>query len=83
MERHDIATKLRSFIETEFPIQGIELTDDTDLLEDWFVDSLGIVETVMFIEVTFGARIARKDINAANFRSIATLTDFLVQHLAD
>ena len=77
MDRHEISVKLKSFIETEFPNQGMELGESTNLLEEWFVDSLGIIETAFFMESTFGIKVSRADVNGANFESIATLTAFV------
>lgn len=82
MTRDEIATRILSFIETEFPNPGMALTVDTNLLEDWFVDSLGIVQAVLFVEQSFGVRVSRADINGENFHSIATLTDFVAGRLA-
>lgn len=82
MTREEIAESTRVFIETEFPSPGMALTIDTDLLKDWFVDSLGIIQAVLFVEKTFGVRVARSDINGTNFRSVATLADFVANRLA-
>lgn len=46
MTRPEIAAEIKEYLETEFPVQGLDLTETTNLLEEWFVDSLGIVETV-------------------------------------
>lgn len=81
MTRTEIAGQLKSFLETEFYNQGVPLTETTDLLEAWFVDSIGIVETVLFIETNFGISVSRADINGANFKSIATLSEFVERRL--
>ena len=82
MEKTDILAQLRGFIEQEFPAQGAELTDKTDLLDEWFVDSLGIVETVLFIETNFGIEVSRADIVGENFQNLAALSDFVSTRLA-
>ncbi len=81
MTRDEIATRLRDFLQQEFPNQGRTLTDTTDLLADWFVDSLGIIETVLFLEKTFGIDIARADINGSNFRNVEVLSEFVARRL--
>lgn len=82
MQRNEVASGLRAFLEREFPNQGVDLSDNTDLLQDWFVDSLGIVQTVMFIESEFEVSITRADINGENFKSIATMADFITRRLS-
>lgn len=73
MQQEEILTQIRDFIASEFPMPGVELTHTTNLLEEWFVDSLGIVETVMFLERQFGIEVQRADINGTNFRDVASL----------
>lgn len=82
MNDKQIADKLRLFLETEFPNQGVTLAGDTRLLEDWFVDSMGIIETVMFIEREFGTEIARADINGENFKDVNSLVRLISMRLA-
>ena len=77
MDRIEIVARLTTFVEQEFPNPGLTLTDSTDLLEEWFVDSLGIIETVLFVETHFDLKLSRADINGTNFQSIATLSDFI------
>ena len=74
MEQSEIRDAIRSFLETEFPSPGFELTDTTPLLEEWFLDSMGIVETVLFLEKRFGIAVARGDINGTHFASVEALT---------
>ena len=58
--------------------ETVGLTHDTNLLEDWFLDSLSIIETVMFLETKLNVKMTRRDINAENFESINTLTKFVI-----
>lgn len=81
MNKNQIATRLTEFLQQEFPNPGMDLTESTDLLVEWFVDSLGIIETVLFIEQTFGVDIQRADINGTNFRNVATLSGFIADRL--
>ena len=81
MTKSEIAGRLKSFLETELYNQGVPLTETTDLLEEWFVDSIGIIETVLFIETQFGISVQRADINGVNFKSIAALSEFVEQRL--
>ena len=81
MQSAEIKSQLKEFFEKEFPDPGVALTDDTHLLDDWFVDSFGIVNTTLFLEENFGIDICRADINAENFRSIETLAHYEVNQL--
>ena len=81
MTRSEIAEQLKAYLETLSYDRHVELTESTDLLDDWFVDSIGIVDTVLFMETHFGIDIKRSDINRSNFQSIATLSEFVEARL--
>ncbi len=72
-----IFDRLRQYLQDEFPNQGVELTGDTRLLDEWFVDSMGIIETVIFIEREFGVTMTRADINGETFQDIDSLVAFI------
>ena len=74
-----VEDKIKHYLATEFPNPGFELQEDTDLLNDWFVDSLGIINTLVFLESEFKVRIARGEINGENFRNVLTLSH-LIRH---
>ena len=59
--------------------QDLALTNTTHLLDDWFLDSLGIVVTVLFLESNFKIKFSRADINGAAFASIDSLTDIVAR----
>lgn len=81
MNRDEIADSLKTFLLQEFPNQGVELTESTDLLGEWFIDSLGIIETVLYLERNFGVDVRRADINGDNFKSLETLSSFIINRL--
>ncbi len=83
MDRVEIAARIKRFLEEEFPNDGVELGLETDLLDEWFIDSLGITETVLFLESSFGVEVGRADINGENFKSIESLSGFVERRLTE
>lgn len=81
MDHAEIANKLKNYLEKQFPKPGMEITPSTDLLQEWFVDSLGIIQTVLFLETDFGVNVSRADINGTNFKNIRTLSEFIASRL--
>ena len=79
----DVSEKLMNFIQQESPGGGETLTVDTELLVDWFVDSLMILNIVEFVESEFGIRFQRSGINAATFKNVQTLTEYIQAQQAD
>jgi len=82
-DRTVIADRIRTFLSEEYAAQGIELTDTTNLLDEYFVDSFGIIDTVMFLENAFGIRIEQNDINGENFRDVTSLSAFVHGRLTE
>lgn len=82
MNSEDIATRIRNFLTEEFPNEAVELVDDTNLLEDWFVDSLGITEILLFLESSFDIRLTRADVNGENFKDIRSISVLVSRRLA-
>ena len=81
MDLEQIKLQIKAFFEREFPDPDMELRPDTHLLDEWFVDSFGIVNTTLFLEEKFSIEISRADINAKNFRSIETLSRYVANQL--
>ncbi len=79
MDPEAISTKLKAFLEESFPNPGQELSASTDLLNSWFIDSLGIVQTVIFLETSFGCDVKPEDMIADNFETVERLTEFVVR----
>lgn len=82
MTEETIAGRLHAFYCEVFPHPGRRLDHDTDLLNEWFVDSFGVIQTVQFLEDSFGVTVARAEINALNFHSIRALTALVRRKLA-
>ncbi len=83
MTRDEIAGILKSFVSEAFPNPDRELSLKTDLLDDWFIDSLGIIQVVMFIESRFRCEMRPQDIISDHFQNIAALTDLIFIRLAE
>ena len=81
MNPPDISARIKAYLETEFPNPGIKLTNETNLLDDWFVDSLSLIELVMFLEKEFSINLQRVDINGSNFYNIDSLAQFVSSKL--
>lgn len=79
MNRDEVVQKLKEFLLREFPSPAGDLDEQTDLLEDWFVDSFGVVATVMFLEQEFGVPVARADVNGTNFKNLDALADYVLR----
>lgn len=75
MERNEIATDALLEI---FGLDIMELEEDMDLLDNGLLDSLSMVNLIMYLEVRLGRRIDRKDFCMEDLRSVSKIKKFLL-----
>ncbi len=71
MERNEIEGAVREFLVDELEIDGGKIVPEARLKEELGIDSLEVVDVVVFVEEKFGFRMKPED-----FRDIATFADF-------
>jgi len=79
----EIHSQLRDYIAQNllFTDNGYGYDDDASFLEEGIVDSVGIMELVLFIEENYGLSVEDKDLTPDNFDSINKLAYFIKQRL--
>ncbi len=60
-----------------FSSNGFGLSDDDSLLEEGAVDSLGVMELVMFVEEEFGLQVADEEVTPEHFDSVDRLASYI------
>ncbi|MDH5478288.1 MAG: acyl carrier protein [Nitrospinota bacterium] len=80
MEIADIERKLLSFITSSFPKAGQPIGPDTSL-EEIGLDSLSLVEMLVFIEKNFNLQLVESNISRDNLKSIRSLAAFIAGKL--
>ena len=75
----NIEEKIRSFIAENilFSDNGYRHSDDTSFLEEGIVDSMGIMELVMFVEESFGITVEDEELVPDNFDSVSKLAAYV------
>ncbi|GAA2597703.1 hypothetical protein GCM10010399_30450 [Dactylosporangium fulvum] len=76
------ATKsaIREFINKH--IGSREIADDDDLFVSGYVNSLFVMQLVMFVESTLATPVADEDLHMDNFRSVHAIADFVARKAA-
>lgn len=59
-----------------------DLSEADDLVEAEVMDSLGIMKLILFLEESFGIKIADEDLTLENFRSIDTIHSLVEEKMA-
>jgi acyl carrier protein len=75
-----IHQQIRQFIIENFYVRDpSEVADDTLLVTMGVVDSTGMLETIAFLEETFGIAIADHEMTPENLESVARMAAFITR----
>jgi len=76
----DIKQQVKAFITSNFYIADPSaLADDASLLDQGIIDSTGILEVIMFLEDTFGFKVADSEMLPENLDSIVSITAYVAR----
>jgi acyl carrier protein len=74
----DIKQHVRAFITSNFYVADPSaLADDASLLDQGIIDSTGVLEIIMFLENTFGFKVADSEMVPENLDSIDNIASFV------
>ena len=79
----EIRTQVQEYIAKNllFSDNGFEYDDDDSFLQEGIVDSVGVLELVLFVEEKFGVAVDDQDITPDNFDSVNRLTAYIHRKL--
>lgn len=79
METKTLETKLviENLVKQVAPDNKDKINVDTDLFNEGFIDSLGVMHLISFIESSFEIEIQESDFELEHFRSINSIANFL------
>jgi acyl carrier protein len=83
LDNDEIRQTIRQYLRDASHFGDTPPDGSTDLLDGWFVDSIAIVDAVVFLERRFGIKISRRDITADTFRSLDSLVRYVTRRLSD
>jgi acyl carrier protein len=69
--------QLLEFVNARLARNGPVQDPALDLMAARIIDSMGMLELVVWMEQTFGVRVKNEDLVAANFRSVGALAGYI------
>ena len=78
MSRGDIFEELKSILiaaEANEPANAVQCTEDTNMLTDLGLNSVGVLYIVIAIEETFNIRFV--DVNMSSFDTVGSVIDYI------
>jgi acyl carrier protein len=74
----DIKQQVRAFITSNFYVADPStLAEDASLLDRGIIDSTGVLEIIMFLEDTFGFKVADSEMVPENLDSIDSIAEYV------
>jgi acyl carrier protein len=80
ISKEHICNELLLFVQSAIIDSSVSITPDT-LFSDIGIDSMSIIELVLFIERKFEVAISEKDLTPENLKSIQTLAECTFKYL--
>ena len=78
-----VSEQIKAFILDRFPaFQGAPFTDETPLLDDGAIDSLGMIELIAFLEETFDVEMDDDDFMPENLETLNALSQMVLAKVA-
>ncbi len=74
----ELETEIRQFIRENFIVQGdVPLAADESLTQTGVIDSLGVLELVVFLEGRYGVAVSEAETLPENLDTVANITRFV------
>lgn len=80
MTQPEVAQELLKFIKGEIVDPSIEISETTDLQNVQGIDSMAMVQIVLFIERKFDVTFSDEELNPEIFKSVNILAEAVLNH---
>jgi len=77
----EIKERVRSYIFEKVHTEKDKVKDDSMIFTEGFIDSMGFMDLVVFLEQEFSIRTGDADLLEENFESINAISDFVIRKL--
>ena len=81
-QRDQVASEIEAFMREAFEIspQDSGFTHDVDLFEEGYVDSLGVTESIAFLEDRYGIELVEDDLLSDEFTTIGGMAAIVCRY---
>jgi len=77
----DVERDVREFISENFILDGQDLAGDASLTSHGVLDSMGVLELIMFIEERFSVKVPDEDTLPENLDSVERIVKYVRQRM--
>ncbi len=75
IDKEEVRIKVRTYIKTA--VHADKTEDTTFIFREGYLDSMGFIMLIAFLEEEFGIKTGDADLIESNFESINAITDFV------
>ena len=79
----EIKERVRGYIYEKVYADKDKINDDSMIFNEGFIDSMGFMDLIVFLEEEFSIRTSDADLLEENFESINAISGFVMGKLAD
>jgi acyl carrier protein len=79
LEQTAVKEKVRSYIMQSVHVDNDKIKDSTLVFKEGFLDSMGFIVLITFLEEEFKIKTNDSDLIEENFESINSITDFVIR----
>ena len=80
----EIEEKIKQYLAENilFSDDGYDYPEDASFLDEGIIDSVGVLELLMFVNNTFGVTVEQQDLKPENFDSVTNLAAYIRRQTA-
>ncbi|WP_235299319.1 acyl carrier protein [Portibacter marinus] len=61
-------------------IQGVTIEEEDDLLSTGFIESMGMMQLINFVEEHYQVNVTPQDMTIENFRTVRAIEDYILRN---
>lgn len=77
MENQQIATLVKDFVENDLLDGDTKVEMETSLFSDGLIDSMNLVQLLLFLEQSFAIKIATSEVNVVNLDTVESIVELV------
>ena len=85
MDVHEVEARIESFVREQFNVAGGDqrFGRSAHLFEQGYIDSVGVVELLAYLQSTFGVDVPENDLTSDRFTSIEGIAEVVARLMPD
>jgi acyl carrier protein len=79
LDKEQVSQKIKDYIINTTFIDASKISEESMIFKEGYLDSMGLISLITFIEKDFGIATQNRDLVEENFESINAISNFVLQ----